>query len=118
MIQGKRPTPQNEEDLLILYPDSSDGKVVEASQSTRQLHQQLKQIRGEKSELKDKETELKNQIKEQLGDGERLVYGGQTLVTWKFYSRQRLDSTKLREEQSEVYANYQTESSYRRFSVK
>ncbi|WP_445666586.1 YqaJ viral recombinase family nuclease [Fodinibius sp. AD559] len=118
MIGGKRPEPQNEEDLLMLYPDSSDGKVVEASPSARQSYQELKQVREEKSELKDRESELKNKLKQQLGDGERLVYGGQTLVTWKSYERQRLDSTKLREEKPEVYSNYQTESSYRRFSVK
>jgi putative phage-type endonuclease len=118
MISGKRPDPINEEDLLILYPDSSDGKVVEASPSARQSYKELKQVREEKSELKDRETELKNQLKQQLGDGERLVYKGQTLVTWKSYDRQRLDSTKLREEEPETYEQYLTESSYRRFSVK
>jgi putative phage-type endonuclease len=118
MIGGKRPDPINEEDLLILYPDSSDGTVVEASQSDRQLYQQLKQVREEKSELKHRETELKNLLKDKLGDAERLVYGGRTLVSWKSYSRQRLDSTKLREEKPDIYANYQTESRYRRFSVK
>lgn len=118
MVQGKRPDPINEEDLLMLYPDSSDGKIVEASQSTRQLYQQLKQVREEKSELKEQETELKNLLKEELGEAERLVYGGRTLVSWKSYSRQRLDSKTLREEQPEVYTDYLTESSYRRFSVK
>jgi len=118
MIGDKRPDPINEEDLLILYPDSSDGKVVEASQSAQKLYQQLKKVRQEKSELKEQETELKNLLKEELGEAERLVYGGKTLVSWASYSRKRLDSTTLREEQPEVYANYQTESSYRRFSVK
>lgn len=118
MIGGKRPDPINEEDLLILYPDSSDGKVVEASESAQKHYEQLKQVRAEKSELKAQETELKNLLKEEIGDAERLVYGGRTLVSWASYSRQRLDSTKLREEQPEVYANYQTESCYRRFSVK
>lgn len=118
MIQGVRPSPQNEEDLLMLYPDASDGKVVEASQSTRQLYQQLKKVREQKSELKDQETELKNQLKDELGEAERLVYAGRTLVSWKSYNRQRLDSKKLQQEKPEVYNAYQTESSYRRFSVK
>jgi putative phage-type endonuclease len=118
MIQGVKPNPINEEDLLILYPDSSDGKVVEASKGAQKLYQQLKQVREKKSELKEQETELKNLLKEELGEAERLVYGGRTLVSWKSYSRQRLDSTKLREEKPDIYANYLTESSYRRFSVK
>ena len=118
VVQGKRPDPINEEDLLILYPDSSDGKVVEASKGAQKLYQQLKQVREKKSELKDQETELKNLLKEELGEAERLVYGGRTLVSWKSYSRQRLDSKKLQKEKPEVYAAYQTESSYRRFSVK
>jgi len=118
MVQGKRPDPQNEEDMLILWPNSSDGKVVEASESAQKHYQQLKVVREQKADLKEQETELKNLLKEELGDGERLVYSGETLVSWKSYSRQRLDSTTLREEKPEVYANYQTESSYRRFSVK
>jgi putative phage-type endonuclease len=118
MIGGKRPDPINEEDLLILYPDSSDGKVVEASKGAQKIYQQLKQVREKKSELKEQETELKNLLKEELGEAERLVYGGRTLVSWKSYSRQRLDSKKLQKEKPEVYAAYQTESSYRRFSVK
>jgi putative phage-type endonuclease len=118
MIGGKRPDPINEEDLLILYPDSSDGKVVEASKGAQKLYRQLKQVREKKSELKEQETELKNLLKEELGEAERLVYGGRTLVSWKSYSRQRLDSKKLQQEKPDVYADYQTESSYRRFSVK
>ncbi|SHG17224.1 putative phage-type endonuclease [Fodinibius roseus] len=118
MVEGNRPDPTSEEDLLILYPDSSDGKVVEASPTTQKLYEELKQVRGEKSKLEDRETELKNQLKEEIGDGERLVYGGHTLITWKSHTSRRLDTSKLREEQPGVYADYQTKSSYRRFSIK
>jgi len=118
MVQGERPTPQNEEDLLILYPDSSDGKVVEASPSTQKTYEELKKVRQQKSDLKDHETELKNQLKEELGDGERLVHGGKTLVTWKSYDRQKLDKKKLRKEKPDILNQYTTESSYRRFSIK
>lgn len=118
MVKDKRPEPINEEDLLILYPDASDGKVVETSPSARECYQELKEVREEKSELEEQETQLKNQLKQQLGDGERLVYGGKTLVTWKSYSRQRLDTKELREQEPETYQQYLTESSYRRFSVK
>lgn len=118
MTGGKRPEPQGGEDLLMLYPNSSEGKVVEASGPAREDYQKLKQIRADKSELKDQETELKNKLKEELGDAERLVYGGQDLVTWKTHSRRRVDTKKLREEKPELASNYQTETSYRRFSVK
>ena len=118
MINGKRPEPQNDEDLLMLYPNSSDGKIIETSPRDYGIYEELKQVREQKSELKEKETELKNELKASLGDGERLVSRGNTLVSWKTYSRRSLDRTQLREEKPEVYAQFLTESSYRRFSVK
>lgn len=118
MINGKRPEPQNEEDLLILYPNSSDGKVIETTPRDFAIYQELKEVREQKSDLKEKETALKNELKASLGDAERLVCRGETLVSWKTHSRRSLDRTRLREEQPEVYSDYLTESSYRRFSVK
>lgn len=118
MIGGKRAEPQNDEDLLMLYPDSSDGKVIETTPRDYGIYEELKQVREEKSELKEKETALKNELKATLGDAERLVCRGSTLVSWKTHSRQSLDRTKLREEKPEVYADFLTETCYRRFSVK
>ncbi len=118
MTGGKRPDPINEEDLLILYPDASDGKVVEASPLARTCYQELKEVREEKSELEEQETELKNQLKEELGDAERLVFAGQTLITWKSHTSRRLDTANLREDEPETYQQYLAESRYRRFTVK
>lgn len=118
MIGGNRPAPQNEEDLLILHPNSSDGKVVEASPTAFQLYKELVEVRENKKALSEDETRLKNLLKDEIGDAERMVLRGNTLLTWKSYSRKRLDSKTLRKEKPEVYADYQTETSYRRFSVK
>lgn len=102
MIEGKRPEPQNEEDLLILYPDSSDGKVIEATRESFETYEELIRLRDRKSDLEKREEYLKNQLKEELKDAERLVLGGRTIVSWKSTSSQRLDTTKLREEQPVV----------------
>ena len=118
MVAGKRPAPQNGEDLLLLYPESTAGKVVEARPKDFDIYRRLTEVREKKSELKARETTLKNKLKETLGDAERLVCRGKTLVSWKTYERSRLDSTKLREQKPEIYENYRTSSSYRRFSVK
>lgn len=118
MINGKRPEPQNEEDTLLLWPNSSDGKVIETTPRDFAIYEELKQVREQKSKLKEKETELKNELKASLGDAERLVCRGDTLVSWKTHSRRSLDRTRLREEKPEVYADFLKETSYRRFSVK
>jgi predicted phage-related endonuclease len=93
------------------------GKLWKLRNQLSNSTDNLNKYREKKSELKDQETELKNLLKEELGEAERLVYGGHTLVSWKSYSRQRLDSKKLQKEKPEVYAAYQTESSYRRFQL-
>jgi predicted phage-related endonuclease len=117
IVEGKRPAPINEEDLLMLYPNSSKGKIIEATRDSFECYEELTRLRDRKSDLEKREEYLKNKLKEELGDAERLVLAGRTLVSWKSYSRQRLDSKKLREEEPEVYADYLTKTSYRRFSV-
>ena len=115
MIGGKRPDPINGEDALILYPDSQPEEVVEITPAGYGLYQELTEIRDKKSDLIKAEEHLKTQLKDKLGKAERLVYSGETLVSWKSQSTTRLDTTTIKREHPEFYKQYSKTTKTRRF---
>lgn len=117
MIVGKQPEPINGEDMLILYPDHCDGKVIEASPSIYGQYSELKKVRERKAELEAKEEHLKTTLKAELGEAERLVCAGSTLLTWKSTSQNRLDTTSIRKAHPNLYKQHLKETKTRRFTV-
>lgn len=117
MIEGKRPAPINGEDMLILYPDSTDG-AVEATPGAYALYTELNQVRDRKDELETREEYLKTRLKEKLGESERLVCGGKTLISWKSSTQNRLNTSEFRKDHPELYRKYIKQTKTRRFTVK
>ncbi|MBO6573168.1 MAG: YqaJ viral recombinase family protein [Balneola sp.] len=117
MVNGKRPAPINGEDRLILYPNSYDGKTVEATPAVYSLYTELKTIRERKADLEKMEEYLKVRIQDKLQSGERLVCGGKTLVSWKSSSQNRLDMASFKEAHPKLYQQYLKETKTRRFTV-
>ena len=108
----------NTDDTLLLYPKSHDSVVTEASEHVlAQLHN-LRKIRNRKKELAEQEESLKTMIQEYMTDAEKLVYGGQTLATWKSQQTTRLDSKTLKQECPELYRQYSNTTQIRRFTLK
>ncbi|MEQ9091410.1 MAG: YqaJ viral recombinase family protein [Balneola sp.] len=117
MVNGKRPEPINSEDTLILYPNSYDGKTVEATPAVYSLYTELKGIRERKADLEKMEEYLKVHIQDKLQSGERLVCGGKNLVSWKSSSQNRLDTKALKEAHPNLYKQHLKETKTRRFTV-
>lgn len=76
------PEPQNEKDVLALYP-AKQGKVIEAAEETINIYQKLVDVRGKVSEFTDEKKKYEEQIKLALRDAETLTSFGQILITWK-----------------------------------
>ena len=118
VVQDQPPEPVNTDDTLLLYPESHDSVVTEASEHVlAQLHN-LRKIKDRKKELDQQEEALKTTIQEYMGSAEKLVYGGQTLATWKNQQSVRLDSRKLKQEQPDIYQKFSQTNHTRRFTLK
>jgi putative phage-type endonuclease len=117
VIPGVPPEPMEQDDDLMstLYPSDEGGYVPLHSVS-----RQLKDLMYKKQKAKDLDgeiTALENQIKMALGDASE-GSDDHFKVTWKTRTSNRLDTTRLKKEQPEIYEAFTKESSYRTFIVK
>ncbi len=115
MIEGKQPEPINGEDTLILFPNSQDGIVLEATPLVMELYGELKQVRDRKDDLIRMEEHLKTKLQDKLGSAERIVLAGKTLVSWKSSVMSRLNTGEFRKAHPELYKKYLTKTKTRRF---
>jgi len=68
-------------------------------------------------ELEQLVDELQAKIKEEMKDAE-VAEIGSFVVTWKPVTTERLDTSKLKKELPDVYKQFLTSSTSRRFSLK
>lgn len=83
VLAGIPPAPINDADLKRLYPDSSAGKVIEASDDLHFTINQLRDVRQTLKRCEAEEADLLLAIKTAMGDAEAAHYMGVTLATWK-----------------------------------
>ncbi len=68
------------------------------------------------SKLIEQKTAAENQLKEMLGNNE-IGTIGDIQVAWKSVSQERLNSKLLKIERPEIYSEYASKTTYRRFSI-
>ena len=115
MIEGTQPEPINGEDALILYPNSRDSKVLEATPKIMEFYRELKQVRDRKDDLIKMEEHLKTKLKDKLGSAERIVCSGRNLVSWKSQTQNRLDTNAFKSAHPDLYKKHLTQTKTRRF---
>jgi len=118
MVEGIRPDPVNGEDALLLYPDASDGKIVEASAEDQAYYEELIKVRQKINSLTFEKDLLEAFIKNSIGEGERLVAGGHDLITWKNQTTNRLDTKALKQRYPALCKKFIKQTKTRRFVVK
>lgn len=118
MVEGMRPDPINGEDALLLYPDASDGEVVEASAEDRAYYEELVKVRRKINELAFEKDLLEAFLKNSIGEGERLVASGRDLITWKNQEANRLDTKELKQRYPALCKKFVKQTKTRRFVVK
>ena len=90
----------------IKLPEAAENLIAEYNSAC----QKLEEITGQKQKAE-------NLLKEMLGENE-VGTSGNSVITWKSMSQERLDSKTLKAEHPKLYARYANKISYRRFSVK
>ena len=97
------------------YGHSEPGNIqLDASLST--VFEAYDRIQEELAVLKTEKERLTNQFKQALGACEQGSIG-ERVVSWKPVLRRTLDGKRLKEEQPDVFQQYETETSYRRLTV-
>ena len=99
-----------------LYPVSREGTKVELPQ-LEDVVNQLAVTQPKIKELEQLADELQAKIKEEMKDAE-VAEIGSFVVTWKPVTTERLDTTRLKKELPDVYKQFLTSSTSRRFSLK
>lgn len=75
------------------------------------------EILGFISELQEEQKQIEQEVKLFMQDNE-MASSGRFKVSWKNVETTRLDTARIRAEKPELYANYASTTSYRRFEVK
>jgi len=111
------PDPMNNEDMLILFPNSEEGKILVATPGSYGLYNELCKVRDRKSDLEKMEEYLQVQLKQKLGDHELLQCGSKKLISWKSSTQNRLDTPAFKQAHPELYKQFLKQTSTRRFTV-
>lgn len=117
IVGGVRPDPADAEDRILLFPEATQDTVVEATPKSYGYYTELLDINERIGRLQELEEHYKNLLKDHLKDAERIVHAGRNLVTWKNSTTNRLDQTRLKNEQSKLYNQYCSETQSRRFLI-
>ena len=117
IIGGIQPEPQNNEDVLILYPSSTDGKVARTSLGGYANWSELRRIKVDIKELEEVAGALEMKLKQEIGDGDELWFNDLKLCTWKTVKQRRFDSKSFEKEDPEYYDSFIKPTSYRRFNL-
>jgi len=118
VLSGIPPEPINEKDVMMLYPGAREDSQLEAKDEVYDMWLELKRVDESLKTYKEMRDKIAEQIKMVLRDNERLTYGGETLVTWKASTSNRVDSKKLQKLYPDVYREVTNESISRRFLIK
>lgn len=111
------PEPISEDSDLIqqLYPADCEASYV-PMHTMVDVFDELNDVKAKVKQYQEEQKTLENKIKAALGEA---TEGGNDRwkVTWRNVTSRRINSTRLRKESPELYDEYSSESTYRRFLV-
>ena len=77
----------------------------------------LREVKNRKAELKATEELARDALQQALGDSDEGELDGHVVVTWKFYKRNALDQTFLKDTYPDLYESCKRVSEVRRFEI-
>ncbi len=99
------------------FPDSVPQSRLDLPQEAAPLIEQYNLACEEVEKHTEKKQEAENLLKQMLGKNEAGTIKD-TVVTWKTFTQERLDSKTLKSEHPKLFRKYANKTSYRRFSIK
>jgi predicted phage-related endonuclease len=107
VLKDLPPPAQSEADCQTLFSKGDPAKSVEAGAETLLLTKQLQLLNSEIDVREGEISSIKQNIMNQMGDAESLLYQGKVLATWKAPKPSfRLDSKRLELEHPEIANTY------------
>lgn len=107
----------SEKFLSERFPDSIPKSKIELPETAESLIAEYNSACEKLEEITEQKQKAENLLKEMLGENE-VGTSGNSVITWKSMSQERLDSKTLKAEHPKLYAKYANKISYRRFSIK
>lgn len=92
--------------------------VSESVEVGKRVIEQLRKVRAELKLLEEEEKMLTDKIKAKLGDADTGTVGGKVAVTWKTRGVTKVDTKRLKAEQSKIYDEYSYTTPTRYFILK
>ena len=102
--------------LAMLYPTSKETSVVLSVEADELVAQWL-ELKKAEDELKNAKSACENNLKALLKDAESGIAPNVYCVSWKSYSQNRLDGTKLKAAHPDIAEQFTTSVTGRKFSV-
>ncbi|MGL4819500.1 MAG: YqaJ viral recombinase family protein [Bacilli bacterium] len=99
------------------YPDAEDGSEIELDKTADELIKTISEAKTLEKEWADVRKTAENKLKEMLGKYEHGQASDAT-VHWSNYSRQSLDTKRLKLEMPDVYDQYVKTTKYRQLKIK
>lgn len=120
VLAGKEPAPDGSEKaaevIKQLYGKGNDDEVISLTGFESKL-KRLDEIEQLSKTLEHEETQIKQEIQTEMKTATVGICGDKT-VYWRNYSRNTVDSKRLRSEEPATYEAYLKPTSYRKFEVK
>lgn len=112
------PEAQTIQDAGELYRKSNPDTAIEANEELAAMIFRIKELQGHIKTF-DKEIEnLKLQVQKKMQENETVSLQGVELATWKPCSVTRFDAKAFKEDEPELYEDYMSTATSRRFLVK
>ena len=119
---GTPPPPDGSDDakelLARMYPDADPDSIAVLPAEAEDLVRQWHEAKAAEREAAARRQEAENKLKAMLGDRAIGRLYGIDVVTWKPVTQTRIDTKRLKAEKPDIYQQYATTTTYRRFDVK
>jgi len=119
---GTPPPPDGSDDakelLARMYPDADPDSIAVLPTDAEELIRQYHEAKAAEKAAAARRQEAENRLKALLGDRAIGRLHGVDVVTWKPVTQTRIDTKRLKAEKPDIYQQYATTTTYRRFEVK
>ena len=122
VVDGTPPPMDGSDDakalLDRLYPEADPESVAVLPPEAEDLIRAYHEAKATEKAAAERRREAETRLKAMIGDRAIGRIAGVDVVTWKPITQSRLDAKRLRAERPDIYEQYATMSTYRRFAVK
>jgi len=104
--------------VIALFPDAQESKVYRLTRDEWADVRELRARREQRAAIEAQETELENRLKLAMGDAETAISPHDSdALHWRNVRATRLDTKALKEQRPELYDEYATTTTNRRFTL-